>query len=164
MEEQRNPTPQARSSDLRIEPNTESYPGRAGCRLLSALCLHGHGARALNSLPRGSGIDGCASVFQTDQADSIPAARLISPPSSTLVRMWLFQSCEAGSSPAGGTMPGRGSGLTTPPLNRRSGCECGARSNRAPGAAAVRWCTAVAHNDRAPGSSPPPPMPDGPIG
>src|SRR5262249_25051513 len=44
--------------------------------------------------------------------------------------------------------------LTDPPLKRRSARERGARSNRAPGAAAVRWCTAVAHNDRAPGSSP----------
>ena len=43
---------------------------------------------------------------------------------------------------------------TDPPLKRRSARERGARSNRAPGAAAVRWCTAVAHNDRAPGSSP----------
>jgi hypothetical protein len=70
--------------------------------------------------------------------------------------MRLFQSCEAGSSPAGGTIkiPGWGSGPTDPPLKRRSARACGARSNRAPGAAAVRWCTAVAHDDRAPGSSP----------
>ena len=102
MEEQRNPTPQARSSNLRVEPNTESYPGRAGSRPLSALCLHRHGDRALNSPPSGSGIGGCAPVFQTGEAGSMPAARSISPPSSTLVRMRLFQSCEAGSSPAGG--------------------------------------------------------------
>jgi hypothetical protein len=51
-------------------------------------------------------------------------------------------------------MPGCGSGPTDPPLKRRSARECGARSNRAPGVAAVRWCTAVAHNDRASGSSP----------
>ena len=143
-------------SNLRVEPNTESYPGRAGSRLLSALCLHGHGDRALNSPPSGSGIDGCAPVFHTGEAGSMPAARSISPPSSTLVRMRLFQSCEAGSSPAGGTIRcrGAGAGSTDPPLKRRSARECGARSNRAPGAAAVRWCTAVAHNDRAPGSSP----------
>ena len=29
MDEQRTPTPQARSSNLYVEPNTESYPGRA---------------------------------------------------------------------------------------------------------------------------------------
>jgi hypothetical protein len=51
-------------------------------------------------------------------------------------------------------VPGCGSGPTDTPLKRRSACERSARSNRAPGAAAVRWCTAVAHNDRAPGSSP----------
>ena len=88
MEEQRNPTPQARSSNLRVEPITESYPGRAGSRRLSALCLHRHGDRALNSPPSGSGIDGCAPVFHTGEAGSMPAARSISPPSSTLVRIW----------------------------------------------------------------------------
>ncbi len=152
--EQRNPTPQARSLNLRVEPSTQNCSGGAVSRLLIALCLHGAWDRALNSPPRGSGIDECASVFQTDQAGSIPAAPPFRPLRLRWVRMRLFQSCEAGSSPAGGTTGYRGAGLTDPPLKRRSAPKCGARSNRAPGAAAVRWCTAVAHNERAPGSSP----------
>jgi hypothetical protein len=137
---------------------------RQGIAVLTRRDLRVGQVRLLHSPPIcGSGIDGCASVLQTDQARSLLAARSNSPlrPVSLPARISVLQTEETGSTPVrGSNSPGCGSGPTDPPLKRRSARERRARSNRAPGAiipdqtAAARRRAAVAHNDRQPGSSP----------
>ena len=61
-------------------------PAGSGRRLLSDRYAPAYGNRALGSPPCGSGTDGCASVFQADEARSLLATRS-NPRSSTLVRM-----------------------------------------------------------------------------
>ena len=106
-------------------------PGR-GRRLLTAWCRKAWESCSQLSAKRvwssGSGTDGCALVFHTGEAGSMPAARSIPPPSSTSVRR-LRLSPEQSRIVAGGghhKMPGCGSRPNRPAFE----AEVGARAPR----------------------------------